>query len=51
MRGWGRMIACKWRKELWVTRQKLEEVCIILVEDIHNATLQEEVAKLEMMVR
>jgi len=51
MRGWGRMMARKRRKELWVARQKLEEVCIFLEEDIQNVALQEEAAKLEMVVR
>jgi hypothetical protein len=40
MRGWGRMMAQQW----------LEEVHIFLEEDLHNVTLQEEAAKLEMVV-
>jgi hypothetical protein len=54
MRGWGKMMACKkscgWLDESWMARQKLEQVHIFLEEDIHNVALQEEVAKLEMVV-
>jgi hypothetical protein len=49
MRDWGLIMAPKERKELWVTRQKME--VYTFVEDIHNVVLQEEPEKLEMMVR
>lgn len=39
------------RKDLRDAHCRLEEVCIFLEEDLHNVTLQEEVAKLEMIVR
>jgi len=51
MRGWGRMIVRKHRRELREARQKLEEVCILLEEDLHNITLQEDATQFEMVVR
>jgi hypothetical protein len=50
MRGWGKMMAHKRRKDLQVAWQNLEEICTF-IEHIYNFVLQEEVAKLEMVVR
>jgi hypothetical protein len=50
MRCWGRMMAFKWRKELWATQLMIDEICIFVEEDLHNVTLQEEVVKLDMVV-
>jgi len=44
------MMACKWRKELWATRLRLEEINIFLEEDLYNVILQEDTAKLETFV-
>lgn len=51
MRGWGHMIARKRRRELREARRKLEEVHIFLEEDLHNTVLQEDAARLELVVR
>jgi len=45
------MIARRRRKEMRDARNKLEEVCTFLEEDLFNVSLQEEVAKLEMSLR
>lgn len=37
------MMAHKWRKELWESKIRLEEIHIFLEEDLQNTPLQEEV--------
>ena len=49
MRGWGCMAAHKCERELREDKWKLEEVHILLEEDLHSITLQEDVATLEMV--
>jgi hypothetical protein len=44
------MMAQKRHREMQEARLHLEEVCIFLPKDIHNVVLQEDVAKLEMVV-
>jgi hypothetical protein len=44
------MIACKHRWELREARKNLEEVHTFLEEDLHNCVLQEDVARLEVVV-
>lgn len=45
------MMARKHKMELWVAQLRLEEIHIFLDKDLHNVTLQEEVANLEIVVR
>ena len=45
------MMAHQRRRELWDTRQNMKDVRIFLEEDIHNITLQEDTAKLELTIR
>lgn len=44
-------MARKRRKEMRVARLRLKEVRIFLEEDLHNVVLQEDAAKLDLVVR
>ena len=40
IRGWGHMIGCKCKKELWEARKQLEEACVFHKEGLHNFVIQ-----------
>jgi hypothetical protein len=47
----GKIVVCSRKRDLRVARKRVEEVRIFLEEDISNLSLQEEVAKIEHLVR